>query len=80
MKQLPKRGSADYFKIIGLLTIAAAHCKEQEMIERSICEIVGERFEDRGHVSDAIYSPYDADELLDKLRAKRAYEEKRKSK
>lgn len=76
MKQLPKRGSAKYLQIVGLLTVARQHSKMLRDIEVAICAIIDDKSEkafDGGHVGDALYSwpLYDADELLEKIAARR---------
>jgi len=73
---LPKRGSAKYLQIIGLLALASHHSKMLRDIEESICAIINDKSEkpfDGGHVGDAIYTwpVYGVDELLEKIAVRR---------
>jgi len=56
----------DYLRLTGLLTLAADHRKALDAIERSACAITGDRPEDSGHTSDAVWGGRDstAAELL----------------
>lgn len=61
-----KRG--EYLQVVGLLALAPQHNQALNDIRRAICEIVKvEKYEDCGHVGDAVYCEYSADELLRKL-------------
>jgi len=55
----------DYYKIVGLLTIAEQHLKVLTSVERALDAITGEgKFNRGGHCGDATYGQRDADDLL----------------
>lgn len=61
----------EYLQVVGLLAIAPKHNEALRDIEEAICKIVKvEKPGDCGHVSDAVFSGYSADELLRKLEAR----------
>lgn len=56
----------DYLKLMGLLTLASEHNKALADIERAAAGVVGAKDNDTGyfgHVTDAVYSNYDAASL-----------------
>lgn len=55
----------DYISLAGLLAIAREHIAAQEVIERAITKILGEK-EHEGHAGDAVWSGYSVKTLLDK--------------
>ena len=68
----------DHLKLVGLLALATQHKKALDDIGRAICDIVKvEKWEDGGHVTDAIYAGYSADELLRELDAAEANKKKK---
>ena len=71
MKTISK---SDYYKTIGLLTLAKSHHDKLLDIEDSLCEILDEEKDSSGysgHIGDSIWSEqYSADELLKKLEIK----------
>ena len=56
----------DYYKLTGLLTLAAEHNRALVVIERAARKITKED-DDMGHTSDAIFQGYAVDVLLEKL-------------
>ncbi len=59
----------EYLQLIGLLTLAAQHVEAQKQLEKAVAELIGQEG-DRGHAQDAVWSPYTADELLEKMEIK----------
>lgn len=61
----------DHLKLVGLLTLAREHNRALKSIERAAAGLLGEKDEESsgyfGHVSDAVYSDYDAAGLLRRL-------------
>lgn len=57
---------ADYYKVVGLLSVGQEHIKRAEEIAEILTKFLeeGEKF---GHASDAVYNNETADELLKKL-------------
>ena len=53
-------------QLIGLLVLAQAGNERMKDILKAVTAITGEK-DDMGHSSDAVYSDYTADELLEKL-------------
>jgi hypothetical protein len=53
-------------QLIGLLVLAKAGNERMKDILKAVMAITGET-EDCGHSSDAVYSDYTADELMEKL-------------
>lgn len=70
----------EYLQIVGLLALAPRHNDTLRDIEAAICKIVGEKPNDGGHVGDAVYSGYTADEMLEKIDYQRKREAKAKKK
>lgn len=62
-----------YLQLIGLLTLAQHHMRSLEEIEKSAGQLIGmkkERFNDFGHLTDAIYTSsdgFDIDEVLARM-------------
>jgi hypothetical protein len=72
----------DYYKVVGLLALADGHRRAMDDIIKAMVEIVGEKPDPAGsdyygHVSDAVWSGYSADEMLARLAAQRKREAKR---
>jgi len=64
MKQIKK---TDYLKVIGLLELAKGHYKSLVEIEKALCELLDKKYDDSGHISDAIWGEnYSADQLIEK--------------
>lgn len=64
---------SEYLQTVGLLTIASEHLKAMKDIEQALAEVLGaegDETEYYGHVSDAIYQPYSAKELLATMKIK----------
>lgn len=59
----------EYLQLIGLLTLAKSHVDTQNQIAAAVAELIGQEG-DRGHAQDAVWSPYTADELLEKMEIK----------
>jgi hypothetical protein len=53
-------------QLIGLLTLAKSGNERQQDILKAVLAITGET-DELGHSSDAVYSDYTADELLERL-------------
>lgn len=67
----------DRLRLIGLLALAKDVVQQQKQIERAAARILDYEDENKdidnpyyGHVSDAVYSAYSADQLLDHLGVK----------
>lgn len=60
---------SEYLQLIGLLTLAKGHVETQRQIAAAVAELIGQEG-DRGHADDAVWSPYTADELLEKMEIK----------
>ena len=60
-------------QVAGLLALAQVHNTALRDIESAICELVGEKPFEGGHVGDALFSwpVYSADTLLKKIDAQR---------
>ena len=73
---------SEYLQVVGLLALASTHSKALEDIEAAICKLVGEKpHEGAGeHVGDAIYAPYTADQMLERIDAQRKRDAKVKKK
>lgn len=58
-----------YLAVVGLLELAKQYNAKLQDLEGSLAKIVGEGSDSNyyGHVSDAIYCEYSAQELLDRL-------------
>ena len=56
----------EYLQLIGLLTIATMHNKTLKDIEKCAYAITGET-DECGHTSDAIFSDYGIEHILDRL-------------
>lgn len=69
---------SEYLQVVGLLALAPQHNRALKDIEVAISKIVGEKPDGCGHVADAVYSEYSADDLLSKLAAQRKREAKAK--
>lgn len=54
-----------YWQTVGLLTLAEQHICACEQIEKALLVIT--KGDTSGHIGDAVYSSYTADELLSKL-------------
>lgn len=70
----PSITATDRLVLIGLLALAKDHNARMEDVKRSVCKVLGiersteHQFNDPAdHVSDAVYSDFDADLLLSKL-------------
>jgi hypothetical protein len=63
VKTIPR---SDYYKLVGLLTIAAQHEAALKEIEKATLSITGD--EENGHTSDAVYGSRTVDELLKLLK------------
>lgn len=70
----------EYLQLAGLLSLAKPHNDALEDIRRSVGKLVGDENDDAGHVSDAVYAHFNADELLRKLSMLRKHEAKAKKK
>lgn len=60
----------EYLAVTGLLVIGKKHRQALEHIEQAIADIIGVARENNGHVSDALWQDYTADELLEKMECK----------
>ena len=77
-----KLKKTDYYKVVGLLALADGHRRAMEDITKALVEITGEKADPSGsdyygHVSDAVWSGYSADEMLAKLAAQKKREAKK---
>lgn len=56
----------DYLRLVGLLTLAADHCRALRDIERAACGITGDEDDVGSHTGDAVWGgDRTADQLLD---------------